>query len=333
MTVGGSEKKYLPVTKHSELCFRMGASDVVAQQGHAQGPEWRHSVAFVSLMQPSADGFFLKRYNNVTFTDGYYHILVGSVNRLDGNLFTQPELYYAMTIDDGDELQPPVPFTKVPIAMRADIALDVQGNINPTSVTINDRLVLDDEASGLLASWSAIPLGHRVMQVSRLTRTCRSTGTARRSGCDTDTRTGVAKVRTVDGSTAAWMRLARRFDKRSILARRWEWKRIRLLTVGGGLSVNAGNCNLATINQNGLTVWPLDDNADGGFSLQGAGNFSTGPFKSSGNLRLMEPQDSVGDGRDHGNFRLCVPEMGTLSTYPLMAIFRLTVFKPKGWHQ
>ena len=89
--------------------------DVVAQQGYvldAQGPvNGEHSVR-IRIFNAAIGGrvLFEEVHNNVTFTDGYYHILVGSVNRLDGNLFTQPELYYAMTIDDGDDLHPPVPF-------------------------------------------------------------------------------------------------------------------------------------------------------------------------------------------------------------------------------
>ena len=117
----------------------------------------------------------------------------------------------------------------------------------------------------------------------------------------------LAKIRTVDGSNSGLdADLLDGLTSAQFLRADGNGNTSGSLTVGGGLSVNAGNRNPATINQNGLTVWPLDDNANGGgFSLQGAGNFQHWTIQNhQGNLRLMEPQDSVGDGRDHGNLQI-----------------------------
>ncbi|MGK0361379.1 MAG: hypothetical protein ACI9U2_003697, partial [Bradymonadia bacterium] len=88
---------------------------------------------------------FEERHPVVTLFDGYYAIAIGSRIALDPTLFNQPALWLAIAIDDGDELTPRTALRKVPAAMVADVALTVVGDINPSSVSVDDRLVINGD--------------------------------------------------------------------------------------------------------------------------------------------------------------------------------------------
>jgi hypothetical protein len=86
---------------------------------------------------------FDEAHVNVPFSEGYYAISVGSVVALPPALMSRPQLFVGMTIDGGAELIPRPPLRKVPGAFTADVAIDVTGDIHPSSVTVNNQLVIN----------------------------------------------------------------------------------------------------------------------------------------------------------------------------------------------
>ena len=144
--------------------------------------------------------------------------------------------------------------------MRADIALAVPGNINPPSVTIHDRLVINDEGE-----WVGSPAGLRGPAGPQGDAGPAGPpgpvglqgppGAAGGDGSPDTPEQVLAKVRTVDGSNSGLdADLLDGLTSAQFLRADGNGNTSGSLTVGGGLSVNAGNRNLATINQNGLTV-------------------------------------------------------------------------------
>ncbi len=91
----------------------------------------------------------------VEIFNGYYAIAIGSVEPLPDDLWTG-EVYLSVSIDDGAELLPRPRLRKVPAAFVADSAFDVVGDIHPRTVSIGDRLVIDDEGR-----WVGDPAGLR----------------------------------------------------------------------------------------------------------------------------------------------------------------------------
>lgn len=86
------------------------------------------------------DPLFTEVHRGVEFVDGWYSILVGSIdpdeNPLEASVFNREAAFLGITIGDGDELAPRLPIGKVPAAFVSDVAIDAVGDINPTSVTI-----------------------------------------------------------------------------------------------------------------------------------------------------------------------------------------------------
>ncbi len=95
-------------------------------------------------------------HENVPVVASYYAIAIGSVEPLPAGIFERDEVYLGISVNDAPELDPRTPLRKVPAAFFADKANDVVGDINPTSVTINGRQVID--ANG---AWVGAPTGLR----------------------------------------------------------------------------------------------------------------------------------------------------------------------------
>lgn len=78
---------------------------------------------------------------DVGFDRGFYSVLLGEVSPLGPVLDANDELYFAIQVNDDDEMSPRVRLASVPFALRA---LDVTGDINPNSVSIGGNQVIDD---------------------------------------------------------------------------------------------------------------------------------------------------------------------------------------------
>ncbi|MEE2756575.1 MAG: fibrinogen-like YCDxxxxGGGW domain-containing protein [Myxococcota bacterium] len=100
---------------------------------------------------------FEEVHPRVTFTRGIYSISIGSEVQLPAGLFERDALFYGVAIGDQPELRPLVEISKVPAAFIADNAINVTGDITPSSVAINGVGVVID-AQG---NWVGNPAGLR----------------------------------------------------------------------------------------------------------------------------------------------------------------------------
>ncbi|MCB9547804.1 MAG: hypothetical protein H6706_18435 [Myxococcales bacterium] len=100
------------------------------------------------------DPLFEEVHRQVDLFDGYYAISIGSVEALSGDLFTRPSLYLGFSVDGGRELSPRTPFTKVPAAFVADVALNVTGDITPRTVNVGGDVVINENGE-----WVGSPVG------------------------------------------------------------------------------------------------------------------------------------------------------------------------------
>ena len=114
-----------------------------------------HSIT-LRLYAAAAGGapLFEEVHANVQLFDGYYAVQVGSIRALDPALFARPELHLGIVIDNGAELAPRTPMTKVPAAFVADVATNVTGNITPRTVSIGGRVIINENGQ-----WVGNPAG------------------------------------------------------------------------------------------------------------------------------------------------------------------------------
>ncbi len=115
---------------------------VIDGDGQPLGDE--HDIR-IRLYDRDAGGMplFEELHRDVEFDLGYYSVLVGSVQELDGAIFLNEAVFVEVVIDD-EALTPRLPLGKVPGAFVADVALSVVGDINPNSVSIDGEVVIND---------------------------------------------------------------------------------------------------------------------------------------------------------------------------------------------
>lgn len=77
----------------------------------------------------------------VDFIGGFYRVELGAINPLGPILDTHPKLFFAIQINNDNEMLPRAPLASVPYALRAT---DVTGDINPQTVSIDGSIVIDD---------------------------------------------------------------------------------------------------------------------------------------------------------------------------------------------
>ncbi|MDC3981315.1 hypothetical protein [Polyangium jinanense] len=88
--------------------------------------------------------------HKVDFDEGFYSVSLGSIVPFD-KLFDGSVRYLGITIESDPELQPRAPIQSVPYALLAN---DVNGDIHPTSVTINGTEVINNNGE-----WVGPPTG------------------------------------------------------------------------------------------------------------------------------------------------------------------------------
>lgn len=80
---------------------------------------------------------------------GYFSLRIGERNPLPASLFDDDDLYLGILVDGG-EIRPRAQLASVAFARRSGQAEDVAGrNVHPNSVTIGDRVVIDENGSWL----------------------------------------------------------------------------------------------------------------------------------------------------------------------------------------
>ena len=81
--------------------------------------------------------------HDVMVSSGYYQLLLGATEGLSMQDFVQSETaYLGIAINGGAELAPRQQLSAVPYALVAE---DVAGHIHPTTITVGDRLVIDEQ--------------------------------------------------------------------------------------------------------------------------------------------------------------------------------------------
>jgi hypothetical protein len=117
--------------------------------------EGRHDIR-VRLYDEAGRVVFDETHVGVTLVEGYYALLVGSVQAIDPAIFRRPQLSLGLAFDRGAELRPRTPILKVPAAFTADVATNAVGAITPQNVSIGGRMVIDDQGR-----WVGDPTGLR----------------------------------------------------------------------------------------------------------------------------------------------------------------------------
>ena len=97
---------------------------------------------------------FEETHRNVDVIEGRYFIGIGSQEVLPDRLFEEAQLFFSVSIDDGEEIGARLPIVKVPAAMVADIAMDVRGQIRPESIRIGNQVVINEAGE-----WVGSPTG------------------------------------------------------------------------------------------------------------------------------------------------------------------------------
>ncbi len=79
----------------------------------------------------------------VPFDNGYYTVDLGSVDSLPATIFDGSELWLGITVGSGAELSGRLPLNSVPYAIHAGEAINVTGDITPSSITVNGTTIVD----------------------------------------------------------------------------------------------------------------------------------------------------------------------------------------------
>ena len=99
---------------------------------------------------------FEEVHEDAPLINGYYAIMVGSIEPLAEGIFQNAEVFFGLKVNDGDELRPLTPIAKVPAAMVADTATNAIGDITPKTVSIGGVMVINAEGK-----WVGDPGGLR----------------------------------------------------------------------------------------------------------------------------------------------------------------------------
>ena len=89
--------------------------------------------------------------HTVTFDEGYFSVSLGSITPFGDGVFEGSLRYFGMAVGDEPELLPRAPVQSVPYAL---LARDVNGDIHPTSVTVNGTEVINENGE-----WVGPPTG------------------------------------------------------------------------------------------------------------------------------------------------------------------------------
>ncbi len=100
------------------------------------------TVVFAIYDAPDADQPIWSEEHEVTFDEGYYSVSLGSIVPFGDGVFDGSLRHFGITIGDEPELAPRSPVQSVPYAL---LAADVNGDIHPTSVTINGTEVINED--------------------------------------------------------------------------------------------------------------------------------------------------------------------------------------------
>lgn len=99
------------------------------------------SVVFAIYDQETGGAAAWTETHDVTFSDGYFSVELGSIDALDALVLDGSEKHLGIKIGADAEMSPRAAIRSVPYALFAG---DVTGDIHPNSVTVNGTEVIDD---------------------------------------------------------------------------------------------------------------------------------------------------------------------------------------------
>ncbi len=152
------------------LAFPSLASAVPLQfshQGRLMGAtgaplDGQHQLSVALYDDPSGTtSLWGESHPSVDFTDGYFHIEVGSNTTMDSAMFDGDVLYLGLSVDGGPELPSRLLLLSVPYAVRAQDATNVSGGgiVDASEIRIDGTTVIDgsggfdwDDLTGVPAS-------------------------------------------------------------------------------------------------------------------------------------------------------------------------------------
>jgi len=124
---------------------RAGVPSLLTQQGRVlttSGTPLSGSMTVLFAIYDTTNGTtpLWSESQNLTFDDGYFSTELGSVTVFPATLWNGNERYLGVTIGSDPEMTPREDVTSVPYAL---VAGDVNGDIHPTTVTINGTTVIN----------------------------------------------------------------------------------------------------------------------------------------------------------------------------------------------
>src|SRR5262245_17249536 len=99
------------------------------------------AVVFAIYDAPDATVPIWSEQHTVDFDNGSYSVSLGSVVPFGDTVFDGSLRYFGITIGTAPELSPRATVQSVPYALLAN---DVNGDIHPTTVTVNGTLVINE---------------------------------------------------------------------------------------------------------------------------------------------------------------------------------------------
>ncbi len=124
---------------------RAGVPNLLTQQGRVlttSGTPLTGSMTVLFAIYDTQNGTtpLWSESQNLTFDDGYFSTELGSVTTFPATLWNGSQRYLGVTIGSDPEMAPREDVTSVPYAL---VAGDVNGDIHPSSVTINGTQVIN----------------------------------------------------------------------------------------------------------------------------------------------------------------------------------------------
>jgi hypothetical protein len=92
--------------------------------------------------------------HGITFDQGYFSVVLGETTPLDGAVLDGATYYLGIAVGGDPEMTPRAAVHSVPYAVRAGLADDVEGDIHPSTVSIGNQLVIDQNGQ-----WVGDPSG------------------------------------------------------------------------------------------------------------------------------------------------------------------------------
>jgi hypothetical protein len=141
------------------VLFAAGSATAVPQQMVYEGyltdladRPFEGSITLELTLHPRSSGdetLWSEEIAGLEVRGGYFSLRIGERNPLPASLFEDDDLYLGIRVDGG-EILPRAQLASVAFARRSGQADDVAGrNIHPNSVTIGDRVVIDENGRWL----------------------------------------------------------------------------------------------------------------------------------------------------------------------------------------